>query len=68
MSITFGSIPAPPAEVVVSQAQLHGEACIRCGNARGLLIPAGFFYTAGADGGQHGWAVVACTQHAGGRA
>lgn len=67
MGTQFGSFPAPPGEATVSQAQLHGKACIRCGDARGLLVPSGFRYTACGDSGELAWAVVACAQHLGGR-
>ena len=46
----------------VTDAQLHGWACIRCGSALPGLVPAGHVYP---NEAHLGWAVVACPHHAG---
>jgi hypothetical protein len=63
VSVQIDGIAVPVAEAAVRRAQLHGEACITCGTARGFLIPAGYHYTTGSEGGRLGWAVVACSEH-----
>lgn len=65
MDTAFDTIPAPPDEGIVSAGQLHGVACIVCGGTPPILVPAGHFYTAGREpNSRHGWAVVACPEHA----
>jgi hypothetical protein len=45
--------------------QLHGKACIHCGDTVGPLAPAGHRHTVTQPGrAPLGWAVVACPAHA----
>lgn len=47
----------------LTDAQLHGKACINCGATSGL-VPAGHVYTKTRPGkAPLGWAVTACPTH-----
>ncbi len=55
-------IGLPPANLTLTDAQLHGRACVHCGDTDGRLVPAGHRYTP--DGrGRLGWAVAAHPEH-----
>jgi hypothetical protein len=44
--------------------QLHGSACVVCGEAGGILEPAGHRYILDREGGRLGWPVAAHPEHA----
>ena len=48
---------------IYTEAQLHAEACIRCGRAGDDLLPAGHVRTEVRPGQDLVWAVVACPEH-----
>lgn len=57
-------LPEPPPDARHSDAQLHGRACISCGNG-GDLVPAGHVRQPLGNGEYLTWAVAAHLEHLG---
>jgi hypothetical protein len=61
--MTKGTVGNSPIDRELTDAQLHGRACITCDTGQGPLVPAGHAHTP-TSGAPLGWAVVACPAHA----